>query len=313
MQADLIHRNTMPDSNKKSSYIAEVLTEALPYIQRFSGKTIVIKYGGNAMSDNRLKSGFARDVVLMKLVGMNPVLVHGGGPQIGALLERLGKKTEFVEGMRITDSDTMDIVEMVLGGLVNKEIVNLINRHGGNAVGLSGKDGGLIRARKMVFKRNSPELETPEIIDMGHVGEVDSIDTAVIDLLIQGDFIPVIAPVGVDESGQSYNINADLVAGKIAEVLCAEKLILLTNTEGLLDANGNVLTGLSAVEVDELIEEGIIHSGMLPKIRSALDAVHSGVKTSHIIDGRVEHAVLLEILTDVGVGTLIHGHKSTSV
>ncbi|MCZ6804867.1 MAG: acetylglutamate kinase [Proteobacteria bacterium] len=303
----------MPDSNKKSSYIAEVLTEALPYIQRFSGKTIVIKYGGNAMSDDRLKSGFARDVVLMKLVGMNPVLVHGGGPQIGALLERLGKKTEFVEGMRITDSDTMDIVEMVLGGLVNKEIVNLINRHGGNAVGLSGKDGGLIRARKMMFKRNSPELETPEIIDMGHVGEVDSIDTAVIDLLIQGDFIPVIAPVGVDESGQSYNINADLVAGKIAEVLCAEKLILLTNTEGLLDANGNVLTGLSAVEVDELIEEGIIHGGMLPKIRSALDAVHSGVKTSHIIDGRVEHAVLLEILTDVGVGTLIHGHKSTLV
>lgn len=302
----------MPDLNKKSIYIAEVLTEALPYIQRFRGKTIVIKYGGNAMSDDQLKSGFARDVVLMKLVGMNPVLVHGGGPQIGALLERLGKKTEFVEGMRITDSDTMDIVEMVLGGLVNKEIVNLINRHGGNAVGLSGKDGGLIRARKMVFKRNSPELETPEIIDIGHVGEVDSIDTAVVDMLIQGNFIPVIAPVGVDESGQSYNINADLVAGKIAEVLCAEKLIMLTNTEGLLDADGNVLTGLSAEEVDELIEKGVIHGGMLPKMRSALDAVHSGVKASHIIDGRVEHAVLLEILTDVGVGTLIHGRKSIS-
>ncbi len=300
------------ESHKSPVTIAEVLTEALPYIKRFSGKTIVIKYGGNAMSDDQLKSGFARDVVLMKLVGMNPVIVHGGGPQIGELLEKLGKKTEFVEGMRVTDNETMDIVEMVLGGLVNKEIVNLINRHGGNAVGLSGKDGELIRAKKMVFKRNSPELEAPEIIDIGHVGEVDSIDTAVVDLLIQGDFIPVIAPVGVDESGQSYNINADLVAGKIAEVLGAEKLIMLTNTAGLLDADGNVLTGLSAEEVDNLIEEGVIHGGMLPKIRSALDAVHAGVKSSHIIDGRVEHAVLLEILTDLGVGTLIHGHKSAA-
>ena len=300
------------ESHKSPVTIAEVLTEALPYIKRFSGKTIVIKYGGNAMSDDQLKSGFARDVVLMKLVGMNPVIVHGGGPQIGELLEKLGKKTEFVEGMRVTDNETMDIVEMVLGGLVNKEIVNLINRHGGNAVGLSGKDGELIRAKKMVFKRNSPELEAPEIIDIGHVGEVDSIDTAVVDLLIQGDFIPVIAPVGVDESGQSYNINADLVAGKIAEVLGAEKLIMLTNTAGLLDADGNVLTGLSAEEVDNLIEEGVIHGGMLPKIRSALDAVHAGVKSSHIIDGRVEHAVLLEILTDLGVGPLIHGHKSAA-
>lgn len=303
----------MSDSNKnKSSYIAEVLTEALPYIRRFNGKTIVIKYGGNAMSDDLLKSGFARDVVLMKLVGMNPVLVHGGGPQIGALLDKLGKKSEFVEGMRVTDNETMDIVEMVLGGLVNKDIVSLINRHGGNAVGLSGKDGELIRARKMVFKRNSPELKAPEIIDIGHVGEVESIDTAVVDLLIKGDFIPVIAPVGVDASGQSYNINADLVAGKIAEVLSAEKLIMLTNTAGLLDANGNVLTGLSADEVDQLIAEGVIHGGMLPKIRAALDAVHAGVRASHIIDGRVEHAVLLEILTDVGVGTLIHGHKNVS-
>ncbi len=299
----------MSETHKNPAYIAEVLTEALPYIRRFSGKTIVIKYGGNAMSDNQLKSGFARDVVLMKLVGMNPVLVHGGGPQIGELLEKLGKKTEFVEGMRVTDNETMDIVEMVLGGLVNKEIVNLINRHGGNAVGLSGKDGELIRAKKMVFKRNSPELEAPEIIDIGHVGEVDSIDTAVVDLLIQGDFIPVIAPVGVDEAGQSYNINADLVAGKMAEVLGAEKLIMLTNTAGLLDADGNVLTGLSSEEVDNLIQKGVIHGGMLPKIRSALDAVHAGVKSSHIIDGRVEHAVLLEILTDVGVGTLIHGYK----
>jgi acetylglutamate kinase len=299
----------MPDFDKKPAYIAEVLTEALPYIRRFRGKTMVIKYGGNAMSDDRLKSGFARDVVLMKLVGMNPVLVHGGGPQIGTQLEKLGKKSEFIEGMRVTDSETMDIVEMVLGGLVNKEIVNLINHHGGNAVGLSGKDGGLIRARKLEIKRNSPEYETPEIIDIGHVGEVDSIDTAVVDMLMQGDFIPVIAPIGVDESGQSYNINADLVAGKIAEVLSAEKLIMLTNAAGLLDADGNVLTGLSVEEVDGLIEEGVIHGGMLPKIRSALDAVHAGVKTSHIIDGRVEHAVLLEILTDVGVGTLIHGRK----
>lgn len=299
----------MPESDKKPAYIAEVLTEALPYIQRFSGKTIVIKYGGNAMSENQLKSGFARDVVLMKLVGMNPVLVHGGGPQIGALLEKLGKKTEFFQGMRVTDNETMDIVEMVLGGLVNKEIVSLINSHGGNAVGLSGKDGGLIRARKMVFKQNIPELEEPEIIDIGHVGEVDSINTAVVDMLIQGDFIPVIAPVGVDESGQSYNINADLVAGKMAEVLGAEKLIMLTNTEGLLDDDGNVLTGLSVEEVDDLITRGVIHGGMLPKIRSALNAVHAGVRSAHIIDGRVEHAVLLEILTDVGVGTLIHGRK----
>ncbi len=302
----------MSDLDKTPAYIAEVLTEALPYIRKFSGKTMVIKYGGNAMSDDRLKSGFARDVVLMKLVGMNPVIVHGGGPQIGVLLEKLGKETKFVDGMRVTDNETMDIVEMVLGGLVNKEIVTLINRHGGNAVGLSGKDGGLIHARKLEIKRNSPELNAPEIIDMGHVGEVESIDTAVVDMLIQGDFIPVIAPIGVDESGQSYNINADLVAGRMAEVLKAEKLIMLTNTAGLLDADGHVLTGLSAEEVDDLIEKGVIHGGMLPKIRSALDAVHAGVHSSHIIDGRVEHAVLLEILTDMGVGTLIHGHKNIS-
>lgn len=303
----------MSKSDKKPGYIAEVLTEALPYIQKFSGKTIVIKYGGNAMSDETLKSGFARDVVLMKLVGMNPVIVHGGGPQIGLHLERVGKESEFIEGMRVTDSETMDIVEMVLGGLVNKEIVTLINRHGGNAVGLSGKDGDLIRARKLEIKRSSPELEAPEIIDIGHVGEVDSIDTAVIDMLTQGDFIPVVAPIGVDESGQSYNINADLVAGKLAEVLKAEKLIMLTNTAGLLDAEGSILTGLSAKEVDTLIDKGVIHGGMLPKIRSALDAVHAGVQTSHIIDGRVEHAVLLEILTDVGVGTLIHGSIASSI
>jgi acetylglutamate kinase len=300
----------MTDTNKKPSYIAEVLTEALPYIKRFRGKSIVIKYGGNAMSDEVLKAGFARDVVLMKLVGMNPVVVHGGGPQIGATLEKLGKKSKFVEGMRVTDSETMDIVEMVLGGLVNKEIVNLINHFGGHAVGLSGRDGGLIRAKKMTVKKNSPEVNVPEIIDLGHVGDVHSIDKSVIDTLIQGDSIPVVAPVGVGESGQSYNINADLVAGKIAEVLSAEKLIMLTNTEGLLDKNGKVLTGVSVEEVDNLIKKGTIHGGMLPKIRSALDAVHAGVQTSHIIDGRVKHAVLLEILTDEGVGTLIHRHKA---
>ncbi len=302
----------MSDNKHTSSYIAEVLIEALPYIKRFQGKTMVIKYGGNAMEDEELKSSFARDIVLMKLVGMNPVLVHGGGPQIKKLLDKIGKKSEFVDGMRVTDTETMDVVEMVLGGLVNKEIVNLINQHGGNAVGLSGKDGELIRARKLVVKRNSPDMKADEIIDIGHVGEVDSIDTAVVNLLVQGDFIPVIAPVGVDDSGQSYNINADLVAGKIAEVLAAEKLIMLTNTAGLLDADGNVLTGLSATEVDELIDNGVIHGGMLPKIRSALDAVYAGVQSAHIIDGRVSHAVLLEIFTDIGVGTLIHGRTATT-
>jgi acetylglutamate kinase len=287
--------------------IAEVLTEALPYIKRFNGKTIVIKYGGNAMTDEVLKTSFARDVVLMKLVGMNPLVVHGGGPQIGKLLERTGKESKFFEGMRITDSETMDIVEMVLGGQVNKDIVNLINRHGGSAVGLTGKDGALLQARKMVFTRNDPGMSAPEIIDMGHVGEVASIDTAIIDMLLQGNFIPVIAPIGVGEDGQSYNINADLVAGKLAEVLKAEKLIMLTNTSGLLDADGKVLTGLSVAKVDQLIKDRVIQGGMLPKIRAALDAVNAGVRTAHIIDGRVQHAVLLEIFTDKGVGTLIQG------
>jgi len=295
-----------PDSISAAG-IAKVLIEALPYIRRFSGKTIVIKYGGNAMSDENLKTGFARDVVLMKLVGMNPVVVHGGGPQIGELLKRIGKESEFIEGMRVTDSETMDIVEMVLGGQVNKEIVNLINKNGGSAVGLTGKDGELIQARKLVFTRNDPQMKEPEIIDIGHVGEVASIDTAIIDMLIQGNFIPVIAPIGVGADGQSYNINADLVAGKLAEVLGAEKLIVLTNTAGLLDGKGCVLTGLSVADVNRLIAEGVISGGMLPKIRSALDAVHAGVRTAHIIDGRVEHAVLLEIFTNQGVGTLIHG------
>ena len=296
-------------SETTATAIAKVLTEALPYIKRFNGKTMIIKYGGNAMSDEKLKSGFARDVVLMKLVGMNPVVIHGGGPQIGELLKRIGKESEFVEGMRVTDSETMDIVEMVLGGLVNKEIVNMINKHGGSAVGLTGKDGSLIQARKMVFTRNTPEMNAPEIIDIGHVGEVASVDTSVIDMLLQGNFIPVIAPIGVGDGGQSYNINADLVAGKLAEVMCAEKLIMLTNTAGLLDKDGKVLTGLSTSKVNQLIEEKVIVGGMLPKIRAALDAVNAGVKAAHIIDGRVEHAVLLEIFTDKGVGTLIQGRQ----
>jgi acetylglutamate kinase len=245
----------------------------------------------------------------MKLVGMNPVIVHGGGPQIGKLLDRIGKESKFVEGMRVTDRETMDVVEMVLGGLVNKEIVNLINSHGGNAIGLSGKDAQMIRARKLVFSRNKPELEAPEIIDIGHVGEVDSIDSAVVDMLIHGDFIPVIAPIGVGEDGQSYNINADLVAAKMAQVLEAEKLIMLTNTPGLLDANGNVLTGLSVLAVEKLIEEGVILGGMLPKINSAIEAVNAGVGSVQIIDGRVEHAVLLEVFTDKGIGTLINGRN----
>jgi len=287
--------------------IVKVLTEALPYIKRFNGKTMVIKYGGNAMGDDQLKTGFAQDVALMKLVGMNPIVVHGGGPQIGQLLERMGKKTTFIGGMRVTDSETMDIVEMVLGGLVNKEIVNLINRHGGNAVGLSGKDGELIRARKLVFSNNKPELEVPEIVDIGHVGEVESLDTSVIDVLIQGDFIPVIAPIGVGEDGQSYNINADLVAGKLAQVMQAEKLIMLTDTGGVLDSNKNILTGLTTADVNRLIKDDVIQGGMLPKILSALDAVNSGVTSAHIIDGRLEHAVLLEVFTNKGIGTLIQG------
>ena len=285
--------------------IARVLTEALPYIRRFAGKTMVIKYGGNAMVDDALKNGFARDVVLMKAVGINPVVVHGGGPQIGELLQKLGKESRFVQGMRVTDSETMDVVEMVLGGLVNKEIVNLINRHGGSAVGLTGKDGDLIRARKLLFTEEAPEMNAPEIIDIGHVGEVASVDAAVVDMLVRGNFIPVIAPIGVGEDGQSYNINADLVAGKMAEVLGAEKLMLLTNTAGVLDRNNQTVTGISASDVERLIAEGAIYGGMLPKVRCAIEAVAAGVRSAHIIDGRVEHAVLLEIFTDQGIGTLI--------
>ena len=284
---------------------AKVLAEAMPYIQRFQGRTVVIKYGGAAMEGDALKSSFARDVVLMKLVGMNPVVVHGGGPQIGKLLERIGKETRFVEGMRVTDSETMDVVEMVLGGLVNKEIVNLVNRHGGNAVGLTGKDGRLIQARKLTMTRSRPELDAPEIIDIGHVGEVAGIDTGVLEHLARGDFIPVIAPIGVGDEGMSYNINADLVAGKLAEALAAEKLILLTNTPGLLDRDGTLITSLDVKGVEALIADGTVAGGMLPKVRCALDAVLGGVRAAQIIDGRVEHAVLLEVFTSAGMGTFI--------
>jgi len=281
---------------------AKILAEALPYIQRFHGKTIVIKYGGNAMTENKLKKSFAHDVVLLKLVGMNPVVVHGGGPQIDELLKQLGKKGEFIQGMRVTDAETMDVVEMVLGGQVNKEIVNLINQHGGRAVGLTGMDGGLIRAKKMLVRDNG---DSDKLLDIGQVGEVDSIDPEIVHRLHTHDFIPVIAPLGVGKKGETYNINADLVAGKMAEVLKAEKLIVLTNTPGVLDKAGNLLTGLSAKKIDELFADGTISGGMLPKISSALDAVKNGVNSCHIIDGRVEHALLLEVLTDEGVGTLI--------
>src|SRR5690606_12048850 len=285
--------------------ISQVLTEALPYVQRFIGKTIVVKYGGNAMVDGALENSFARDVVLMKLVGMNPIVVHGGGPQIGELLKKLNIESSFVDGMRVTDSATMDVVEMVLGGTVNKQIVSLINRNGGQAIGVTGKDGNLIQARKLEVTRKTPEMLVPEIIDIGHVGEVQSINRRVIDLLVTSDFIPVIAPIDVGKDGTSYNINADLVAGKVAEVLQAEKLMLLTNVSGLQNKAGEVLTGLTIAKVDELIADGTIYGGMLPKIRCALDAVKSGVASAHIIDGRVPHAILLEIFTDAGVGTLI--------
>ncbi|MSR16792.1 MAG: acetylglutamate kinase [Methylococcaceae bacterium] len=285
--------------------IASVLTEALPYIQRFKKKVIVVKFGGNAMIDDALKHSFARDIVLMKSVGLTPIVVHGGGPQIGNLLTKLGKTSEFVDGMRVTDTETMDVVEMVLGGLVNKEIVNLINQHGGKAVGLTGKDGNFIRAKKVKLKKAAVDSEAFELIDLGHVGNVTSIDTDILNMLNQSDFIPVIAPIGVGENGESYNINADLVAGKIAEELKAEKLILLTNTAGILNKQGELLTGLSLADIDDLIADGTISSGMIPKTRCATDALKGGVTSVHIIDGRVEHAVLLELFTDQGVGTLL--------
>ena len=286
---------------------AKVLAEALPYIRRFRGRTLVLKYGGAAMTDVTLKRGFARDVVLMKLVGMNPVVVHGGGPHIRELLEKLGKTSEFVDGMRVTDGETMDVVEMVLGGLVNKEIVSLLNQQGGRAVGLTGKDGGLIDARRLTITRHRPELEEPEVIDIGQVGEIQSIDTAVVDMLVGADFIPVIAPIGSDRQGRSYNINADVVAGRLAEALHAEKLVLLTNTPGVMDARGELIPVLHTPDAQRLVDRGTISEGMLPKVRCAIEAVQGGVRAATITDGRVEHAVLLEVLTDAGVGTQIRG------
>ena len=280
---------------------ARTLSEAMPYIQRFFDKTIVVKYGGNAMTDPKLQESFARDVVLLKLVGMNPVIVHGGGPQINDLLKRVGKQGEFIQGMRVTDEETMDVVEMVLGK-VNKDIVNLINKHGGKAVGLTGQDGAFIRAEKMMLESND---EPGKMLDIGLVGEITKIDPSIITFLDSGDFIPVIAPIGVAPDGETLNINADLVAGKLAEVLKAEKLVLLTNTPGVLDKDGNLLSGLTPKDIDNLVADGTLSGGMLPKIGSALDAARSGVRSVHIIDGRVEHALLLEILTDEGVGTLI--------
>ncbi len=281
---------------------AKILSEALPYIKKFFDKTIVIKYGGNAMVDDNLKQSFAKDVVLLKLVGMNPVVVHGGGPQINAHLEKLGKKGEFINGMRVTDEETMDIVEMILGGQINKEIVQLINKNGGKAVGLTGQDSNFIHAKKLIVKDERDEFKN---IDLGQVGDIDSIDPTLINFLDSGDFIPVVAPIGIGDDDKTYNINADLVAGKLAEILKAEKLILMTNTPGVLDNNKKLITGLTAKEIENLIIEGTLSGGMLPKINSALDAAKSGVNAVHIIDGRVEHALLLEILTDQGVGTLI--------
>ena len=286
-----------------STTTAQVLTEALPYIQKFHGHTVVIKYGGNAMIDEQLKNNFARDVVLMKLVGINPIIVHGGGPQIGDLLNKLGIESKFVSGMRITDADTMDVVQMVLGGLVNKEIVSLINTHGGRAVGITGKDGGLLKARKL--SAQTVDEDTEESVDIGQVGEITEVNVDVLETLTESQFIPIIAPIGVGEDGESYNINADIVAGKVAEALSASKLVLLTNTPGILDAEQKTLSGLSNTDVESLISNGIINEGMLPKVDCALSAVSSGVRSVQIIDGRVPHALLLEIFTDSGVGTQI--------
>ncbi len=292
-------------NNSAAINTAHILTEALPYIQRYAGKTIVIKYGGNAMTDEKLKEGFARDIVLLKQVGINPIIVHGGGPQIGNVLKQIGKESHFIDGMRVTDTETMDVVQMVLGGLVNKDIVSMINHAGGRAIGLTGKDGNLIRAEKLILTKKNQDNQPSEIIDLGHVGKVKSIDPSILEMLINEDFIPVIAPVGAGERGTSYNINADTVAGEMAAILKADKLLLLTNTPGVLDKEGNLLTGLNKQRIEELKQDGTIQGGMIPKINCALDAVEAGSRSSCIIDGRVEHAVLLELLTDSGVGTLI--------
>jgi acetylglutamate kinase len=301
----------VPLTEQQATRITSVLIEALPYIRTFHGSTIVVKFGGSAMVDEDLKQSFARDIVLMKLVGMNPIVVHGGGPQIGELLERLSIPTEFVDGMRVTDAATMDVVQMVLGGLVNQEIVSLINANGGRAVGVTGKDGKLIEATQLKIQRESPEHKAPEIIDIGHVGEVQTINRDILDTLIAQDFIPVIAPIAVGPNGESLNINADIVAGKLAESLAAEKLMLLTDTPGVVDPDGTTLTGLSAGDIHQLISDGIISGGMLPKITSATEAVRGGVHSAHIIDGRVSHAVLLEVFTDTGVGTMILSDSQT--
>tara|TARA_Y100001935_G_scaffold239636_1_gene227488 strand:+ start:4997 stop:5890 length:894 start_codon:yes stop_codon:yes gene_type:complete len=292
-------------NEQKTQKTAQLLAAALPYIQRYQGKTMVVKYGGNAMGDDLVETSFARDIVLMKLVGINPIVVHGGGPQIAKLLEKIGKKTEFVNGMRVTDDETMDVVEMVLGGLVNKEIVNLINSNGGRAIGLTGKDGELLRAKKLSPNNADSSTKVSEIIDLGHVGEVSSVNKDLLNFFTDGDFLPIIAPIGVGDDGRSYNINADLVAGKVAEAVQAEKLILMTNTQGVLDGDGALVSTATSRLIENLINAGVISDGMLPKINSALSAIGNGVTRAHIIDGRVCHALLLEIFTNEGIGTLI--------
>ena len=292
-------------NEQKTQKTAQLLAAALPYIQQYQGKTMVVKYGGNAMGDNLVETSFARDIVLMKLVGINPIVVHGGGPQIAKLLEKIGKKTEFVNGMRVTDDETMDVVEMVLGGLVNKEIVNLINSNGGRAIGLTGKDGELLRAKKLSPNNADSSTKVSEIIDLGHVGEVSSVNKDLLNFFTDGDFLPIIAPIGVGDDGRSYNINADLVAGKVAEAVQAEKLILMTNTQGVLDGDGALVSTATSRLIENLIDAGVISDGMLPKINSALSAIDNGVTRAHIIDGRVCHALLLEIFTNEGIGTLI--------
>tara|TARA_Y100001968_G_C19259213_1_gene668416 strand:+ start:16 stop:909 length:894 start_codon:yes stop_codon:yes gene_type:complete len=292
-------------NEQKTQKTARLLAAALPYIQQYQGKTMVVKYGGNVMGDNLVETSFARDIVLMKLVGINPIVVHGGGPQIAKLLEKIGKKTEFVNGMRVTDDETMDVVEMVLGGLVNKEIVNLINSNGGRAIGLTGKDGELLRAKKLSPNNADSSTKVSEIIDLGHVGEVSSVNKDLLNFFTDGDYLPIIAPIGVGDDGRSYNINADLVAGKVAEAVQAEKLILMTNTQGVLDDDGVLVSTATSRLIENLINAGVISDGMLPKINSALSAIDNGVTRAHIIDGRVCHALLLEIFTNEGIGTLI--------
>ncbi|BAT72566.1 acetylglutamate kinase [Thermosulfidibacter takaii ABI70S6] len=284
---------------------AHILLEALPYIREFYGKTVVIKYGGHAMVDEKLKESFARDVVLMKYIGINPIVVHGGGPQIGLTMKKMGKEPKFIDGLRVTDRETMDIVEMVLGGKVNKEIVALINKHGGSAVGLTGKDGLLFLAKKLYLERNAPQTEAPEIIDLGHVGEVTRVDPAILEILARERFIPVIAPIGVDEEGITYNINADWVASKIASAAKAERLIFMTDVDGVLDDNGNLISSMNRKLAQEMMEKGILKGGMIPKVRAGIDALERGVNKVHIVNGTIPHCIILELFTDTGIGTEI--------